>query len=55
MNLSNGRAKKPFISLQFCFFTCIHNIVPIALIVSEAAIFSEMLKNSPLKIRFPEN
>ena len=33
MNLSNDRGKKPFVSLQFCFFaSCILNIVPIALI-----------------------
>ena len=38
MNLSNDRAKKRFISLQFCIFDCILNIVPIALIALEAAI-----------------
>ena len=38
MNLSNNRGKKTFVSLQFCFYNCILNIVPIALIALEAAI-----------------
>ena len=32
------KVKKPFVSLWFCFFCCILNTVPIALIALEAAI-----------------
>ena len=38
MNLSNDRGKKLFVSLKFCLFACILNIVSIASTVSEAAI-----------------
>ena len=44
--------KKPFVSLQFYFFDCILNLVPIALIAVEAAIKRREEKISAfLKIR----
>ena len=63
MNLSNDSGKKPFFLLQFYLFDCILNIVPIALIALEQPLRElfknvfvfEMLKNSLLKISFPEN
>ena len=33
-----AEVKKPFVSLWFCFFYCVLNIVPISLIALEAAI-----------------
>ena len=38
MNLSNDRGKNSFTPLQFSFFDCILNIIPIVLIALEAAI-----------------
>ena len=63
MNLSNDSGKKPFFLLQFYLFDCILNIVPIALIALEQPLRElfknvfvfDMLKNSLLKISFPEN
>ena len=63
MNLSNDSGKKPFFLLQFYLFDCILNIVPIALIALEQPLRElfknvfvfEILKNSLLKISFPEN